>query len=71
MNSALNLFVFLASIGMFKNMRRRGAQMCDVAVVVIDLMHGLEKQTHEVLSHLMRRKVRIIDLACLCFPSGY
>lgn len=33
---------------MFKNMRKRGARICDVAVVVIDLMHGLEQQTEEV-----------------------
>lgn len=46
--------------GIFKNMRRRGARICDVAVVVIDLMHGVEKQTKEVISQLARSKTKFV-----------
>ena len=46
--------------GMFKNMRKRGARICDVAIVVIDLMHGLERQTREVLGHLARSRTPFV-----------
>ncbi|XBI41139.1 hypothetical protein VPH35_125633 [Triticum aestivum] len=38
----------------FSKMRSRGLSMCDVAVVVVDITKGLEKQTVESL-HLLRR----------------
>ncbi|KAF8646335.1 hypothetical protein HU200_065912 [Digitaria exilis] len=44
----------------FSNMRMRGSSLCDVAVVVVDITRGLEKQTIESLDLLKRRNVRFI-----------
>nr|CAB3462146.1 unnamed protein product [Digitaria exilis] len=44
----------------FSNMRMRGSSLCDVAVVVVDITRGLEKQTIESLDFLKRRNVRFI-----------
>ena len=44
----------------FSNMRLRGSSLCDIAVVVVDITRGLEKQTIESLDLLKHRNMRFI-----------